>query len=350
MSAEKGVSRRAVIRQIAIGMTGSLALGASVYALGVNSERIYPRAPEPEDVTPYGVLDGVVAISKGANLRTSPKFPNTTRFSQPSNVIAWDDIATVNFADVASHPVAKEVFVVSNPEIVKGQPASYMDLAVNGKAELVPVRTDWIKLRVQTNKNRSATPVYVNLNGSEGFVRQLGVTKMRTVGDGSYIPFETRGRIYAPYSIETLEQDILPGAWAERVGRKLDGKAQLEKYFASDARIDPSEKIIKKGTVVAAGDSWNEKLEMERVRGMVNVRNYPSQEFSKGKEVPVMGKVEQGVEIEHFLAGQNGFIGVRRKDIHGEIKDGNGFPQNIHPNHIVAISESYILFTDSSRA
>src|SRR3989344_184537 len=89
--------------------------GAMIYDKAV--PRFLPSAPEAQDLEPILVETGVVAIYEGVNIRTSPRIPNRTRFREPDNRIAWENIEEVNNTPLNKKPA----FLIVNPQVVEGQ-------------------------------------------------------------------------------------------------------------------------------------------------------------------------------------------------------------------------------------
>ncbi|HEY5600636.1 MAG TPA: hypothetical protein VIK81_00955 [Patescibacteria group bacterium] len=333
----KVVSRRELI------IGGAALLGG--YALRSNlvdiQKRYLPHSPEAEAVQPVALLDGLVSVSKGAKIRTSPRFPQQTRLSHPDNTIKWEEIDSVNFTKLD-----RDFFVTYSAEIVEGQPASY-EIWPDGVKTVRNIY--WLRLLIG-KKNKTGGFGYVNLYGSENFVQQLTNTEVVFPGYDTYsnLYISKLNNVILPSSKDRLARDSAPYVWARLVEQKLDGASALRgssTYTFNDGYkvTDVGQQIVSISKVVASGDNLTEKIEMEQKGTLVNVRNHPGKEYLNGEPVEIVGKVKQQTEIRNvFVDGRKDWVGLRRKDILGDLYNDNNRVVKIEPGQVVAIWKFYL--------
>lgn len=346
MGSERVFELKLTRREFIAAVTGC-AIGGIGVALTTRLEpfnrRFFPSAPEAEDLEPYAFYDGPIAIYRGARLRTSPRFPNRTRFRKPTNTI---DFSEIDFIDDRNQrpPVKVEAFVINRPEIVKGQPAGRMPVSYKEEADgtLVPDEygpddDDWIKL--VSNPGGRDFPLYVNLFGSLPFVQQLIRGSLEKL-PGNYNDFgnySLLGQVFVPSSPERAARDVVPSIWAKPIADKLDGKIPLNPR---------SERMVLTAKVVASGDSLEEKTQMEGLQTPVNVRNYPAKQYLNDEPVEIVGVVKQGTEIRNLLI-LGWWAACRRLDILGDLHDADGKALKTDSNQVVAISTLYLSYLAS---
>lgn len=333
-----------------------LAAGALAVLKGgeVFWRRFLPNAPEAQDIIPSAVFDGSVAIYRGARLRTSPRIPDMTKFRQPTNKIEWSEIVSVN----GTLLMQSDVFVINRPEIIKGQPVDRIESSHRIKPDgtrvadkYIPTKNKWIKLTIRLHNSEAGFPVYINLWGSSPWVQLL-------IFNGEDLPSnsEGRGQIFIPTSAERAARDVLPLIWSKVVADKLGGKVPLRpkrnyRFGNGYEYHDPGERIVPTALVVVSGDTLEEKMEMERLKTPVNVRNYSAKLYYNDEPVEIVGVVAQGTEIRNLLVGGNWgwWAACRRRDILGDLYDGRGNSVKTDPDKIVAISTLYLSYFSESR-
>ena len=309
--------------------------------LGDIQKRYFPHAPEAEIVQHMALLDGLVAVSKGVKIRTSPRFPDQTRFSHPDNTIKWEEIDSVNFTKID-----RDFFSLYGAEVVEGQPASYI---IWPEGEKSPSNSTWLRLLIGL-KNNTPRFGYINLYGSGKFVLPLTRTEIIYPGYDTYsnLKANSLNNIYLPNSKERLARDSAPYVWARLVEQKLDGASALRgssTYTFNDGYkvTDVGQQIVSISKVVASGDNLTEKIEMEQKGTLVNVRNHPGKEYLNGEPVEIVGKVKQQTEIRNvFVDGRKDWVGLRRKDILGDLYNDNNRVVKIEPGQVVAIWKFYL--------
>lgn len=325
--------RQLLFGVVALGFGGALTQAERV------TSRFLPSAPGGEDLPPYGTYNAVVAIHRDANLRTSPRIPDRTRFSQPSNTIDWQQMHSVNGTEFPG--ISPDAFVVSNPELVKGQYTENNSINISW--------SPWIKLAVSL-RNGESMPAYVNLYGGRPYVESLNGGYTLSAGDRNYayyINYQDIGQILIPSSEDRVARDTVPLVWANIVSRKLSGTMPLRPWVKSPDKgySDAGEMILPTAEVVAAGDSWEEKTKMERDQTPINVRNYPRKYYYDDEPVEILGTVRQGTEIRNLLVDDfSSWSTTKRSDVKGELYDQSGNPVDIDPNQIVAIYNSYLKY------
>src|SRR3989344_2230689 len=220
--------------------------------------RYWPSTPEARNVDSKMVFPGVCAISKGINIRTSPKIPNRTRFRSPNNRLDWDEIGTINGTWLKD----RTVFLVVNPTAI-----------VEGKELMENVGSYWARFMIKVKDGSEAQPFYINFSHStEEVVKFLGFAgytgfpetydnhKLGVKGGDS----NEVGRIIIPENSETMARDFMPGLWAERMRKKFEGN------------LDPNDQIVTDVQVVGSDQ-------------LINVREYPSLEYGNGEPVNIVG-------------------------------------------------------------
>ena len=323
-------------------LSGLSLVAGIVIKAGVDnlSARYLPSAPDAEDRPPNAVYDGTIALYRGVNFRTSPRIPDRTRFSRPSNVIDWSIIHLVNGREILPFPSPYlDVFVVNNPELVEGQSTEDWGLA----------SSFWIKLRVTLYDGTKDLPVYASLYGGGSYVQELAYTGEMFFMPGSRsdgISYKERGQVLIPSSHDRVARDTVPSIWAKKITAKLEGKIPLRPAWKPENGMleDKGERIIPVAKIVA--DLWGteeERRRMEEAQTPVNVRNYPETKYVNGEPVEILGVVKQGTEIINVLTDSRSYWSAcRRGNIKGELYGQNGDKVDVDSNQIVAINNSYL--------
>ena len=295
--------------------------------------RFLPSSPEAEDLPIYAINSGVFAVHKEVHIRTSPRIPDRTRFKKPSNRIDWSEIRYFNNAFFEDNP--PEIIALSNPELVEGQSVS--DYPTNSEP--------WIKIAI-TTKSGLIIPGYISFYASRPHLEWLTRGDHIFVGDGKYINYSERGQAFVPSSPERVARDIAPRIWANAIEKKFNGTLPLKpKQKFEDGTEYIGERIIPSAEVVAAGDNWDERMEMERKQTPVNVRNFPAKEYYNSEPVEIMGKVKQGTEIRNLLADQySSWSACTRGNIRGNLYNDHGETIYVPSKQIVAIYDSYLKY------
>ena len=295
--------------------------GAMIYDKSV--PRFLPSAPEAQNLEPILVETGVVAIYKGVNIRTSPIIPNRTRFREPDNRIAWEDIEEVNNIPLNN----TTVFLIANPLVVEGQEVDLSGL--------------WFKVMIKAKNDSQAKPYYMSDSSqTTKFVVSMVYTghsprygNKYGISEGRFLEEDDVGRVIVPDDPNTMAQDIMPGLLAEWVGQRLNGQALQE------------DRLLKDVNVVACC-SEDEKEEMERQGITVNVRNYPDLRYRNGEPVYVVGKAPQGNRIAKVLIPNEDafypFAVFRSEDVIDPLLDQNGNPFKPAPGDILTIHRWYL--------
>jgi|GEM_PF-6664479 len=318
-------TRRDFLRYAAVGAGGVISGAIAIKAI----PGFFLGAPEAENLEPKLVGVGVFAVSKGVNIRTSPRIPDRTRFRKPDNRIDWDEIETVNEV-----PLEKQsTFLIVNPSIVEGQD-TYSGYG----------GTDWIKLAIG-KRGEMAEPYYINSSEQTGeFLKWLGYAGYAG-GDNSWASydfigrfnFEDLGRVVIPRNPDTMARDIMPKIWAERMKIKFGGE------------LGSQDKMLTNLQVIAAG-SEKEVVDMIKLKTPVNVRDYPSLGYGDGEPVSIVGKISQGTVINKALVPPDDgyhyhFAAVQSEDIRGSLLDAqnNSFTPSV--GEIYAINLLYLSTT-----
>lgn len=309
--------------------------------------RYLPSAPEAQDLEPQLALLGAIAVYEGANIRTSPKIPERTKFRKPDNTIDWKEIETINGIPFAG----AKAFVIVNAPAVYGQGVSknlynkpfYKDATFHGYEYW------WIKLSIKKNGQSQSTAGYLNYSHqTREFVIPLEYIE-EADKSGPQIYYSGRqgsvhekelGKIVISKNPQTVAQEIMPDLWAQEVKAKLDGTASLS----------PGERIVENVEVVAFGNTWDEPVSMKEAGTPVNVRDHPGTYYAdaerpifylNGEPTRILGVVNQETRINRVLETR-GFGAFKFADLEGPLLDQEGHQVNLLPDKICAIWSPYL--------
>lgn len=314
-------------------------------------DRVYPRVPEAQNLHPEFIAGYIMMINGGINFRTSPRIPDRTRISHPSNAISLNEIEEVNGVPLRN----KKAFIIKNPPMVRGHDA-------DGERDY----DFWVKLNVKKKETNTVRPYYVSssyVTRNEVKLMELSHTYgLERQANGSYIDSDGMqldaaeiGRVYVPNNENTIAREIMPLIWSAKARAKLDGLAPLRpdrKIEVANAkptdepRISRGEKILDQVTVSIAHINAKERAEMEQSGTPINIRSYPDTEYYNGEPVVLVGKLAVGTKINNVLTGMtdgSGFVAFRLGDIQGDLVEINrGSLHTVNADTICAIHWAYI--------
>lgn len=325
-SSRHRISRRKFLTGLGI-LLGGAYVGAMVYDKAI--PRFFPSAPEAQDLEPRYLNLGFVAIEKGVNIRTSPRIPNETRFSEPDNTIQWRDIEAVN--GIALN--GKSVFIIENPELV------------DGNRTLEDYGSQWIKLQIKRRGDNNYQPYYINDSPNTwefvNYIENFGVAEKQWNGyryEDKIYTAQTHniGKVIVPNDSETGVQDLMPRLWSERIREKFDLTGKLEEG-----------EIMLPGVEVIPNGHPSVIEEMIKTQEPINVRDYPDTRYGSGDDVNIVGRIPQGTMIRKALLVPDDsfpvpFAAIKSEDIRGPLLDDFGKEFVVESGKILAIYSYYL--------